>query len=150
MVTQDVTGSRPSMSGGGEVQVDLRALLGAHEGERVSVSLPGVPVLLEQERAEELDAAVAAALDNVTLHAGEAARAWLLLEDHSDSVTVTVRDNGIGDEPQHLLTAGERGRLGVSQSILGRARDLGGGADVITRPGGGCRVVITVPREESP
>ncbi|MFW5470115.1 MacS family sensor histidine kinase [Knoellia sp. CPCC 206435] len=149
MVTQDVTGSRPATSGGGEAQVDLRVLLGAHEGERVSVSLPGVPVLLEQQRAEELDAAVSAALDNVTLHAGEDARAWLLLENHSDSVTVTVRDNGIGDEPEHLLTAGERGRLGVSQSIVGRARDLGGGADVITRPGGGCRVVITVPREES-
>lgn len=149
MVSHDVIGSRPSTSTGGEVQVDLRVLLGAHEAESVSVSLPGVPVRLEQERAGEIDAAVTAALDNVTLHAGDEARAWVLLEDHGDGVTVTVRDNGVGDEPRHLLTAGERGRLGVSQSILGRARDLGGGADVITRPGGGCRVVITVPRKES-
>ena len=128
---------------------DLRMLLGAHEGERVSVSLPGGPVPLEQARAEELDAAVTAALDNVARHAGDDARAWLLLEDHGDTVTVTVRDNGVGDEPEHLLTAGARGRLGVSQSILGRVRELGGAADIITRPGGGCRVVITVPREKS-
>lgn len=149
MVSQDVTGPRPAATPGGVGRRDLRMLLGAHEGERVSVSLPGGPVPLEQARAEELDAAVTAALDNVARHAGDDARAWVLLEDHGDTVTVTVRDNGVGDEPEHLLTAADRGRLGVSQSILGRARDLGGGADVITRPGGGCRVVITVPREES-
>lgn len=152
MVSQDVTGAQlPGAVAipAGVVRRDLRLLLGAHEGERVSVSLPGGPVPLEGARAEELDAAVVAALDNVRRHAGDEARAWLLLEDHGDTVSVTVRDNGVGDEPDHLLSAASRGRLGVSQSIVGRARDLGGTADVITRPGGGCRVVITVPREES-
>lgn len=149
LVSQDVVGPRPAGSVAGDVRRDLRLLLGAHEGERVSVSLPGDPVPLEQARAHELDAAVAAALDNVTRHAGDDAKAWLLLEDHGDTVTVTVRDNGVGDEPEHLFSAAERGRLGVSQSILGRIRDLGGTADVITRPGAGCRVVITVPREET-
>jgi len=152
MVSQDVTGSRLVGSvadAAGVVRRDLRLLLGAHEGERVSVSLPGGPVPFEDARAEELDAAVLAALDNVQRHAGDDARAWLLLEDHGDTVSVTVRDNGVGDEPDHLLSAASRGRLGVSQSIVGRVRDLGGTADVITRPGGGCRVVITVPREES-
>lgn len=150
LVSQDVVGPRLAASVEGELRRDLRLLLGAHEGERVSVSLPGGPVPLEQARAEELDAAVLAALDNVIRHAGEDAEAWLLLEDHGDSVTVTVRDNGVGDEPTHLLSAASRGRMGVSQSIMGRVRDLGGTADIITRPGGGCRVVITVPREHTP
>jgi signal transduction histidine kinase len=149
LVSQDVLGPRLAASVEGEIRRDLRLLLGAHEGERVSVSLPGGPVPLEQKRAEELDAAVVAALDNVTRHAGDDARAWLLLEDHGDTVTVTVRDNGVGAEPQHLLSASERGRLGMSQSIVGRVRDLGGTTDVISRPGAGCRVVITVPREET-
>lgn len=149
LVSQDVLGPRLAASVEGEIRRDLRLLLGAHEGERVSVSLPGGPVPLEQNRAEELDAAVLAALDNVTRHAGDDARAWLLLEDHGDTVTVTVRDNGVGVEPAHLLSASQRGRLGMSQSIVGRVRDLGGTTDVITRPGAGCRVVITVPREES-
>ncbi|WP_353950307.1 DUF5931 domain-containing protein [Knoellia sp. S7-12] len=151
LVSQDVTGSRLAGkldAAAGEVRRDLRLLLGAHEGERVSVSLPGGPVPFEDARASELDAAVVAALDNVNRHAGDDAKAWLLLEDHGDTVSVTVRDNGIGDEPAHLLSAASRGRLGVSQSIVGRVRDLGGTADVITRPGGGCRVVITVPREK--
>ena len=148
LVSQEVVGPRLASSVAGEIRHDLRLLLGAHEGERVSVSLPGGPVPLEQGRAEELDAAVVAALDNVSRHAGEDASAWLLLEDHGDTVTVTVRDNGVGTDPEHLLSASERGRLGVSQSIVGRVRDLGGTTDVITRPGAGCRVVITVPREE--
>ncbi|WP_188450490.1 MacS family sensor histidine kinase [Knoellia flava] len=148
LVAQDVVGPRLAASVEGEIRRDLRLLLGAHEGERVSVSLPGGPVPLEQDRAEELDAAVSAALDNVSRHAGDDARAWLLLEDHGDTVTVTVRDNGVGAEPAHLLSASERGRLGVSQSIVARVRDLGGTTDVITRPGAGCRVVITVPRKE--
>lgn len=150
LVAQDVVGPRLAASVEGELRRDLRVLLGAHEGDRVSVSLPGGPVPFEQARAEELDAAVLAALDNVNRHAGDEAQAWLLLEDHGETVSVTVRDNGVGDEPTHLLSAASRGRLGVSQSILGRVRDLGGTADIITRPGGGCRVVITVPREGTP
>ncbi|MEO6021068.1 MAG: DUF5931 domain-containing protein [Knoellia sp.] len=146
LVSQE--GSLPRAASGEDPRRDLRLILGAHEDDRVSLSLPGGPVPVEAARASELDAAVVAALDNVTRHAGDDAHAWVLLEDRGDTITITVRDNGVGDEPAHLLSAGNRGRLGVSQSIVGRARDLGGSADVITRPGGGCRVVITVPREE--
>ncbi|KGN33197.1 histidine kinase [Knoellia sinensis KCTC 19936] len=150
LVSQGLTSAPVTESpAAGRASRDLRAMLGAHEGERVSVSLPGGPVLLDAARADEIDAAVVAALDNVTQHAGADAKAWVLLEADADTVTVTVRDNGVGDEPEHLLTAASRGRLGVSQSIQGRARDLGGTADVITRPGGGCRVVISVPRKEN-
>ena len=146
LVSQD--GSLPRAATGADSRRDLRLILGAHEDDRVSLSLPGGPVPIEGARADDLDAAVTAALDNVTRHAGDDARAWVLLEDSGDTITITVRDNGVGDEQDHLLSAGNRGRLGVSQSILGRARDLGGSADITTRPGGGCRVVITVPREE--
>jgi len=143
-----VSQEAPLPRGGGDARRDLRLVLGAHEDERVSLALPAGPVPVEGTRAEELDAAVAAALDNVTRHAGDDARAWVLLEDGAESITITVRDNGVGDEPDHLLSAASRGRLGVSQSIVGRAHALGGTADISTRPGGGCRVVITVPREE--
>jgi signal transduction histidine kinase len=146
LVSQD--GSLPRAVAGEDPRRDLRLVLGAHEDERVSLALPGGPVPVDAARAEELDAAVVAALDNGARHAGEDARAWVLLEEGGDTITITVRDNGVGDEQAHLLSAGSRGRLGVSQSIVGRARDLGGSAVVSTRPGGGCRVVITVPREE--
>lgn len=146
LVTQDLTDD--SRVGVVAAERDLRPLLTAREADRVTVSLPADPVTLPAERAVELDAAVGAALDNVIQHAGPGATAWLLLEERGDDVSVTVRDNGVGDDLDHLMSAEDRGRLGVSQSIIGRARDLGGTASVTTRPGGGCRVVITVPRRE--
>lgn len=139
---------RPDLVAGstGRSARDVRALLAAREAERVSVSLPADAVLLDAHAAAELDAAVGAALDNVTQHAGPQARAWVLLEEGPEEVEVTVRDNGVGADLDSLMSAHERGRLGVSSSILGRAHDLGGSATVTTRPGAGCRVRISVPR----
>ena len=62
----------------------------------MSLSLPGTPVPLERRVADELDAAVGNALDNVRSHAGPGARAFVLLEDLGDSVTVSIRDDGVG------------------------------------------------------
>ena len=62
----------------------------------VSVSVPANPVLLDAGVADELHAAAANALDNVASHAGPDARAYVLLEDLGDSVTVSIRDDGVG------------------------------------------------------
>lgn len=132
--------------GHGDRTRDVRALLSAREREHVSVSVPAEAVLLDAHAATELDAAVGAALDNVAQHAGPDAKAWVLLEEGPHDVEVTVRDNGVGADLDSVLSAHERGRLGVSSSILGRAHDLGGTATVTTRPGAGCRIRISVPR----
>lgn len=76
--------------------VDLRSLLAPYAGARVSLAEPGAPVPLPPAAAKELAAAVGAALDNVRKHAGEDARAWILVEDEPDEVVVTVRDDGPG------------------------------------------------------
>ncbi|MFJ8075879.1 MacS family sensor histidine kinase [Streptomyces sp. NPDC096176] len=125
---------------------DLRTLLSPHAGARVTLSEPGAPVLLEAGAARELAAAVGAALDNVRRHAGENARAWILVEDWPDEVTVTVRDDGPGIEEGRLAQAEGEGRLGVAQSILGRLRDLGGTAELISVPGQGTEVELKIPR----
>ncbi|GGU19648.1 MacS family sensor histidine kinase [Streptomyces lavendofoliae] len=126
---------------------DLRALLARHAGARVTFSEPGTPVLLAPAAARELAAAVGAALDNVRRHAGEAARAWILLEDWPDEVIVTVRDDGPGIPEGRLAQAEGEGRLGVAQSIRGRLRDLGGSAELISVPGQGTEVELKVPRD---
>ncbi|MGA5418898.1 MacS family sensor histidine kinase [Streptomyces lavendulocolor] len=125
---------------------DLRALLARHAGSRVTFSEPGTPVLLAPAPARELAAAVGAALDNVRRHAGETARAWILLEDWPDEVIVTVRDDGPGIPEGRLAQAEGEGRLGVAQSIRGRLRDLGGTAELISVPGQGTEVELKVPR----
>ncbi|WP_236240958.1 MacS family sensor histidine kinase [Streptomyces sp. CC228A] len=127
-------------------ELDLRALLTAHAGSRVTFAEPGAPVLLPGRAAREVEAAVGAALDNVRRHAGADARAWILVEDWPDEVTVTVRDDGPGIPEGRLAQAESEGRLGVAQSIRGRLRDLGGTAEWISVPGQGTEVELKVPR----
>ena len=96
----------------------------------VTVSTPGVPVGLPAPVAAELVAAVRACLDNVAVHVGRDASAWVLLEDAPGQVTVTVRDEGPGIAAERLAEAEAAGRLGVSQSIRGRLAELGGTASL--------------------
>ncbi|MFD7747977.1 MacS family sensor histidine kinase [Streptomyces sp. NPDC059698] len=131
---------------GEEADRDLRALLAPHAGSRTSFAEPGAPVLLPAAQARELAAAVSAALDNVRVHAGPDARAWILVEDEPDEVIVTVRDDGPGIPEGRLAQAEGEGRLGVALSIRGRLRDLGGTAELISVPGQGCEVELKVPR----
>ncbi|MFF5338666.1 MacS family sensor histidine kinase [Streptomyces sp. NPDC013181] len=129
---------------GGET--DLRTLLTPHAGSRISFAEPGAPVLLPSAAAAELAAAVGAALDNVRVHAGDGAQAWILLEDWPDEVIVTVRDDGPGIPEGRLAQAEGEGRLGVALSIRGRLRDLGGTAELISVPGQGTEVELKVPK----
>ncbi|MFF7471609.1 MacS family sensor histidine kinase [Streptomyces sp. NPDC008092] len=126
--------------------VDLRTLLARYAGSRVSLAEPGAPVELPPGAARELAAAVGAALDNVRRHAGEEARAWILVEDEPGEVVVTVRDDGPGIPQGRLAQAEGEGRLGVAQSIRGRLRDLGGSAELFSTPGQGTEVELKVPK----
>ncbi|MFI1720039.1 MacS family sensor histidine kinase [Streptomyces sp. NPDC020489] len=126
--------------------VDLRALLAPFAAARVSLADPGAPVELDAAAARELAAAVGAALDNVRRHAGQDARAWILVEDEPDEVVVTVRDDGPGIPEGRLAQAEGEGRMGVALSIRGRLRELGGSADLISVPGQGTEVELKVPK----
>ncbi|MCG7211150.1 ATP-binding protein [Streptomyces arenae] len=126
--------------------VDLRTLLAPYAGSRVNLAEPGAPVELPPRAARELAAAVGAALDNVRGHAGEQARAWILVEDEPDGIVVTVRDDGPGIPEGRLAQAEGEGRLGVAQSIRGRLRDLGGSAELFSTPGQGTEVELKVPK----
>ncbi|MEV5999871.1 DUF5931 domain-containing protein [Streptomyces griseomycini] len=140
-----VVGEAGEPDGGGG-PVDLRALLAPYAGARVSLAEPGAPVRLAPAAAREVAAAVGAALDNVREHAGEQARAWILVEDEPDEVIVTVRDDGPGIPEGRLAQAEGEGRLGVALSIRGRLRDLGGSAGLISVPGQGTEVELKVPK----
>jgi signal transduction histidine kinase len=112
---------------------DLAAALGeVAPRPGVEVALPSGPVDLPAPAVSELVAVVAACLDNVAQHVGDRARAWVLLEDLGDRVAVSVRDEGSGIPAGRLDAARAEGRLGVSESIEGRVRDLGGTATLST------------------
>ncbi|MQY02462.1 MacS family sensor histidine kinase [Actinomadura macrotermitis] len=136
----------PAPAGGAEAPADLRALLARHGSTSVTVSAPATPVTLPGHAAREIEAAVAAALDNVRRHCGPDARAWVLLEDDgAGGVTVSVRDDGPGMPPERLARAEAAGRLGVAQSIRGRVRDLGGTVTIVSAPGEGTEIEMVVP-----
>jgi signal transduction histidine kinase len=122
-------------------------MLRRRASDRVSVSVPAEPVLLDAAVADELLAAVANALDNVEAHAGPEANAYVLLEDLGASVTVSVRDDGVGIPEGRLDEAVGEGRVGVAKSIVGRMNSLGGRAELITGPGSGTEWELTVPRQ---
>ncbi|MCW2511749.1 MAG: putative signal transduction histidine kinase [Mycobacterium sp.] len=128
------------------VETDLVPMLRSRASDRVSISLPAGPVMLSAEVAGEVDAAVANALDNVVAHAGETARAFVLLEDLDDSVVISVRDDGPGIPAGRLEEAVDEGRVGISKSIVGRMNWLGGNAKLSTATGRGTEWELTIPR----
>lgn len=144
-----VTRYEPAVDRAGD-QVDLAATLARHRTDRVDVVLPAGPLEVQAAVATEVDAAVAAALDNVRQHAGADARAWVLLDQDDDELQVIIRDDGVGVAPGRLVEAASEGRIGASGSIRGRLRDVGGDATWSSRPGAGCTVTMRIPhRRES-
>lgn len=126
--------------------LDVAAALAASDGRPgVHVATPGTPVELPWSVGTELVAAVGACLDNVTVHVGEGAPAWVLIEAFPDRVEVSVRDEGPGIPRGRLDAAAAEGRLGVAESIRGRLADVGGTADVHTGPDG-TEWQLVVPR----
>ena len=107
----------PGVVGDGDLVTALGTLAGRPG---VEVALPGGAVTMPAERVAELVAAVSACLDNVRVHVGADARAWVFLEDLGDEVELSVRDEGPGIPEGRLTEAEAQGRLGVTGSIRGR------------------------------
>jgi signal transduction histidine kinase len=126
--------------------VDLMSLLAPYASTTVSVAAPAGAVRLPGGVAREIAAAVSAALDNVSRHCPPGTKAWVLVEDEPESVTVSVRDDGCGIAVDRLAEAVAQGRLGVAQSIRGRIAALGGTVAITSAPGQGTEVEMAVPR----
>lgn len=138
----------PNPVPGSDARTDLAAALRAAVGQQAQVAAPIDVIALPARRAGELVAAVVAAVDNASCHAGPDAGTWILLEDDGPEVVVTVRDDGVGIADGELEAARDRGRLGVSASIVGRLEALGGTATCRTAPGAGTCWELRMPHQD--
>jgi len=82
------------------------------------------------------------ALTNVRKHA-MAGRAWVRLAEQDGTVTISVRDNGLGFDPERLQS-GAWPRFGL-QTMRERAEAIGGTFAIRSGGGSGTEVVVRLP-----
>ncbi len=112
-------------------------------GMRGRIIVTGVPQRLDQGAELPLYRISQEALRNVERHAG-ASRVMARLTYQTDSLRLTIADDGKGFElPSYASLAG-RGRFGLL-GMRERARLLGGSCKIMSRPGKGTRVEVSIP-----
>lgn len=98
-------------------------------------------VLLPADILDAFLLALAECLENVRRHA-QVNEAHVTITDDDTTVRAMVTDAGIG----FTLDAIDTERLGFTESIVARLRDVGGNARLFSSPGSGTTVVLEVPK----
>lgn len=108
---------------------------------RVEVLVPDDVGALAPPVLEAVAGAVGEALTNAGRHGG-ARRVVIYVEPQDDDrVLVCVHDDGAGFDPATTSTG-----IGLPRSIRGRIAEVGGDVEVVSAPGRGTEVRLTVPR----
>jgi signal transduction histidine kinase len=98
-------------------------------------------VLLPSDILDEFLLALGECLENVRRHSG-VNEAHVTITDDETTVRAMVTDAGKGFDVASI----EEGRLGFTESIVARLRDVGGNARLFSSPGSGTTVVLEVPK----
>ncbi|MCU1476967.1 MAG: histidine kinase [Subtercola sp.] len=80
-------------------------------------------------------------LENVRRHSG-VDQADVTISQDAAGVRAMVTDSGVGFDTADVSS----GRLGITESVVARIRDVGGNARIFSAPGAGTTVVLEVPR----
>ena len=87
--------------------------------------------------------ALAECLENVRRHSG-VTEAHVTITDDETTVRAMVTDSGVGFDIADI----DEAKLGFTESVVGRLREVGGNARLFSAPGSGTTVVLEVPRTE--
>jgi signal transduction histidine kinase len=108
----------------------------------LSVSWHGTgQVLLPSEVLDAFLLALAECLENVRRHSG-VTEAHVTITEDDRIVRALVTDSGVGFDINDIDDA----KLGFTESVVARLRDVGGNARLFSAPGSGTTVVLEVPR----
>jgi signal transduction histidine kinase len=98
-------------------------------------------VLLPSDVLDAFLLALGECLENVRRHSG-VNEAHVTITDDERNVRAMVTDAGKGFDVSTI----DSGRLGYTESIVARLRDVGGNARLFSSPGSGTTVVLEVPK----
>jgi signal transduction histidine kinase len=119
---------------------ELRRNGGVAVAVEVAASDPHIVASLPIETVAELLAITREALSNVARHAG-ATTCTVSLATHERRLTLEIRDDGSGFDPDRDA---ERGHHGLA-NMRARALALGADYDIGSGPGGGTRMIVSLP-----
>jgi signal transduction histidine kinase len=100
-------------------------------------------VLLPSQTLDAFLLALAECLENVRRHSG-VTQAHVTITDDDKTVRALVTDAGVGFNIADI----DEAKLGFTESVVARLRDVGGNARLFSAPGSGTTVVLEVPRGE--
>lgn len=100
-------------------------------------------VLLPSQTLDAFLLALAECLENVRRHSG-VTQAHVTITDDDTTVRALVTDAGVGFNIADI----DEAKLGFTESVVARLRDIGGNARLFSAPGSGTTVVLEVPRDE--
>jgi signal transduction histidine kinase len=101
-------------------------------------------VLLPSEILDAFLLALAECLENVRRHSG-VTEAHVTITEDSKMVRAMVTDAGVGFDISDI----DEAKLGFTESVVARLRDVGGNARLFSAPGSGTTVVLEVPRGDA-
>jgi len=101
-------------------------------------------VLLPSDILDAFLLALAECLENVRRHSG-VTEAHVTITEDTKMVRAMVTDSGVGFE----ITDIDEAKLGFTESVVARLRDVGGNARLFSAPGSGTTVVLEVPRGDA-
>jgi len=94
---------------------------------------------LSEAKEHQLFLIVQEAMANIVKHAG-ASSCTLTFADNKTQIVMILQDNGTGFKANEV----KRGSYGLS-TMQERAQKLGGAAEILSKPGSGTRVKVTIP-----
>lgn len=101
-------------------------------------------VLLPSDYLDAFLLALAECLENVRRHSG-VTEAHVTITEDSRMVRAMVTDAGVGFDISDI----DEAKLGFTESVVARLRDVGGNARLFSAPGSGTTVVLEVPRDDA-
>ena len=120
----------------------LRAVLARSERDhriRGTLVVVDAPTDLDAEVAAAVAGAVGEAVTNSAKHGG-ASEVTVCVDTDGAAMVCSVKDDGAGFDTSAMVEG-----PGWTQSIRGRMSDVGGSAEVVSRPGAGAEVTLRVP-----